>query len=80
MSQAKVDKYKKDKANRKKIMRREKIERMAWSIGGTIVALAIVGWVGFSVYHNSQGTSTETSYTSVNLDATQDYLNTLSAS
>lgn len=50
MSQEKVDKYKKEKANREKIQKREKriffFEKLA--IG--VVVLGMVGWIGYSVY------------------------------
>lgn len=51
MSQAKVDKYKKDKANRQKIMQREKRERLAWKIGGYGLCVIAVCWIGFSAYN-----------------------------
>ena len=41
MSQAKVDQHKKDKANRKKEMRMEKLERTAVAVGGIIIVAAI---------------------------------------
>ncbi len=50
MSQEKVDRYKKQKANRKQIMQREKREKMLWKIGGSVVAIALVAWVGFSAF------------------------------
>ena len=49
MSQAKVEQYKKDKANRKKIMKREKQKRIC----GILVALVLV-WIGFSIYQKVQ--------------------------
>ena len=51
MSQEKVDRYKKEKANREKIMRRERwITRL--EVTAFVVVLAtLIGW--FSVYQNS---------------------------
>ena len=48
MSQAKVDQYKKEKANRKETMAKEKrnrmISRICWSVAGVV----LVAWVGIS--------------------------------
>lgn len=76
MSQAKVDRYKEQKKNRKKIMRREKIANILRKCAGTIVVLAIVGWVGYSavsVYQKNQPVS----YTEVNITAISDYISSL---
>ena len=51
MSQAKVDRYKEEKANRKKILAKEKRKRIAGTICGWLIALLIVGWAGYSVYN-----------------------------
>ena len=75
MSQAKVDKYKQEKANRQKIMRKEKRERLAWKIGGYVVCAMVVCWIGFSVYgkvHVPVAKSYE-----VSTGAIDDYLNGL---
>ena len=45
MSQAKVDRYKEEKANRKKIMRKEKIANRLRKC-----AVAVV-WIGYSAYN-----------------------------
>jgi Mn2+/Fe2+ NRAMP family transporter len=81
MSQAKVDQHKKEKANRQKIMRKEKMERTLAAIGGIVIVAAICVWAGFSVYTKTGGsTSTaESSTVSVNTDAISDYLNNLDA-
>lgn len=50
MSQAKVEKYKKEKANRKKIMARQKTQRIAGLICGWAVVIAVVAWAGYSGY------------------------------
>ena len=51
MSQAKVDKYKKDKMNRKKNMQKDKAKRVLRHIAVGVVSLALVGWLGYSVYN-----------------------------
>ncbi|MDD3360229.1 MAG: hypothetical protein PHW34_00975 [Hespellia sp.] len=50
MSQQKVDRYKEQKANRKRIMRKEKMMDIVRKILLSVVALALVGWLGFSGY------------------------------
>ena len=50
MSQQKVEQYKKDKANRKKILAREKFRTRVAGCAVGIVCLAIVGYIGYSVY------------------------------
>lgn len=78
MSQAKVDRYKEDKANRKQIMARERVKRTAGIICGWAVALAIVGWAGYSAYHAYENSRPmETIY--ANLDSVNDYMNSLTA-
>ena len=48
MSQAKVEQYKKDKANRKKIMKKEKAQRVAGRVCLCAILVAIIGWAGYS--------------------------------
>ena len=51
MSQAKVDRYKEEKANRKKIMRKEKIANRLRKCVVAIVAAVLVVWIGYSAYN-----------------------------
>lgn len=48
MSQEKVAKYKEQKANRKSIMRKQKITKMIRNTCALVVVVAVVGWVGYS--------------------------------
>lgn len=50
MSQAKVDHNKEIKKNRKKMVQKQKRDRLLARIGGVVVILAIVGWIGYSAY------------------------------
>lgn len=82
MSQAKVDRYKEDKRNREKIIKKQKREWMLTKLGLSAVGVVLVVWVGVSVYN---GVTTEDevltdrpSY-SVHTDALDDYLIGLSA-
>ncbi|MFG6384340.1 MAG: hypothetical protein K1V96_08810 [Lachnospiraceae bacterium] len=78
MSQAKVDRYKEEKANRKKIMKQEKIKRTITTVCSTVVCIAVIGWVGYSAYgyFHTQKEKNPTQ-TEVNLDALNNYLNGL---
>ncbi len=76
MSQAKVDRYKEEKANRKKIMAMEKRKRIAGIICGWAIFAVIVGWAGYSAYRfHENNKPMETVY--ANLDAINDYINGL---
>ncbi len=48
MSQEKVARYKEEKANRKAIMRKQKIARIVRNSVAGVVLVAVVGWVGYS--------------------------------
>ena len=77
MSQEKVDKYKKDKANRKKIMRKERAMSIVRKAILTFAALALVGWLGYSAY-DIYDSNQERSVAEVNFDSVTEYLNGLS--
>jgi hypothetical protein len=76
MSQAKVDQYKKEKANRKKIMAKERMKRRIWAAVGCVVALAIVAWAGMSGYNYYESTRPSQNYV-VDTDALSEYLGEL---
>lgn len=81
MSQAKVDRYKEEKANRKQTMKKEKAKRIITTACTSVVCLVVVGWIGYSAYgyfRSDEATKT-VSRTEVNMDALNDYLNTLQA-
>ena len=72
MSQAKVDKYKEEKAKRQKIMRREKLKAR---LAGGIVAVCcagIIAYIGFSIY-DFAGSSKTISHITVDTSAVDDY-------
>ena len=77
MSQEKVDKYKKDKANRKKIMRKERAMSIVRKVILTLVALALVGWLGYSAY-DIYDSNQERTVAEENFDSVTEYLNGLS--
>lgn len=78
MSQAKVDRYKEEKKNRKKIMAKEKRMRIVGYVAGCLVAAGIIGWAGYSGYSAYEaGKPMETIY--ANLDSVTDYMSSLNA-
>ena len=80
MSQAKVDRYKEEKRNREKIMKKQKMEWMATKICLSLVGLVMVAWIGVSVYNVATNTETDTTtaelpgYT-VNTTALDEFMN-----
>lgn len=76
MSQEKVERYKKEKANRKQIMKREKLKSRVAGACGILVCAALIGWAGYSGYVKWEEAQ-PTKYTEINTDAISDYLNGL---
>lgn len=76
MSQAKVERNKELKANRKKIMAQEKRKHRIAVICGWVFAVALVGWAGYSAYGiYEKNQPVETIY--ANLDAINEYTSSL---
>ena len=50
MSQAKVNRYKEEKANRKKTLARQKVTRIIGRVCAWAIAIGILGWAGYSGY------------------------------
>lgn len=76
MSQAKVDQYKKEKANRKETIRKEKIQKKIMKICSTAVLLALGLWIGVStVDYIYESRPKETIY--VDTTEVDSYLNAL---
>lgn len=80
MSQEKVDRYKSEKANRRKTMKRAKIKNRIYSVVGGLVCVVIVGWIGYSGYgyYQSQKTVNITE-TEVDVSAITDYYSSSSS-
>lgn len=82
MSQAKVDRYKEEKRNREKIIKKQKREWMLTKAGMSVVALALVVWAGVSVYTSfispESVTADKPTYT-VNTSAIDDFMSDLYA-
>jgi len=78
MSQAKVDRYKEDKKNRKEIMAKEKRANMLRALAGGAVLVVILGWIGVSAYDMYQANQPlETIY--VDTTAIDEYMGILDA-
>ena len=78
MSQAKVERYKEAKKNRKETIAREKKNKLLSKAALAVVCVALLGWIGVSavqVYENSK--PMETIYT--DLTALDDYMAGLDA-
>lgn len=75
MSQEKVDRYKIEKANRAKIIKKQKQQKLMMQIGAVVIGAALCVWVGFSVY-DKVNTPEPKSY-EVNVDALAEYQNSL---
>ena len=76
MSQAKVDQYKKEKANRKETIAKEKKKRMISCVCWSVAGVVLLAWIGVSSVHFvKENRPVETIYAdTTELDA---YLNSL---
>ncbi len=78
MSQEKVDRNKEAKQNRKKTVAKERRNRRITLICGSVLAVALVVWVGVSGYNKIQENREETVVsTGVNVEALGNYLDGL---
>ena len=78
MSQAKADRYKTEKANRKQIMRKQKMMNFARKAVLSLAALALIGWLGYSAWDMYES-GKERVVAEVNYDSVTEYLNNLYA-
>lgn len=77
MSQEKVERYKKEKANRKQTMKKDKAKSIAARTAGAIVCIALLGWIGYSGYSIWEAKQPAKT-TTVSTDALSGYLDELS--
>lgn len=75
MSQEKVERYKKEKANRKKEIRKQRLMDVVRKVILTIAAIALIGWLGYSTYTANQ----EREAVSVDYDAVDTYSENVAA-
>ena len=80
MSQEKVDRYKKEKANREKTMKKEKmIRRIEYGLTG-LVLCGLVVWCGFFVYQKAaEAKASEVTVYELNTQAMDDYAQSVQA-
>ena len=55
MSQEKVDRYKQEKANRKKNMKKEKAQNTLRKCVVVVVGVVLIGWIGYSADGTYEG-------------------------
>ena len=82
MSQEKVDLYKEEKKNRKKIMRREKIRTRLTVVAVVVVLGFLIGWFSWAVYNNvknNQATTAKATTTELDLSAIESYTTALNS-
>lgn len=83
MSQEKVDRYKKEKANRQKMMRREKLMFRLECAATVLVLGGLITWFSMAVYSNVQAqkeSEREAVTTTMNVTGLQNYLSEINAS
>ena len=73
MSQEKVDRNKELKRNRKEILKKQRRQRIIGRVCGAVIAVVIVGWIGFSAWDTYEQRRTSTA-AEVDLSAITDYL------
>ena len=81
MSQAKVDRYKEEKRNREKIMKKQKRDWMLIKTGLGVAAAVVIVWAGISVYNGLETeTTVERPVYYVDISDMQGYLSDMTAS
>lgn len=73
MSQEKVDRYKKEKANRRQIMKKQRIMGVMRKTVLSLVALLLIAWLGYSAY-GTYDANKERKVAEINYDAVNTYL------
>lgn len=76
MSQEKVAKYKEAKANRKETMKKQKQAKLIRNTIMAVVAVAVIGWVGYSAVDYYQ-TNQPRESVEVDYSAVDDYLESI---
>ena len=80
MSQKKVDNYKERKANRKGEQKKEKFYDILEKVVGILVCVALVAWIGYSVYDKvTEKDASEVQQTVMDTSALDNYVSGISA-
>ena len=80
MSQEKVNRYKEEKANRQKIMKKEKRVRRIEITVAVVALAALVGWFSVAVYKNAKANAEENAeavVTDLDVSAFDNYINNI---
>jgi len=77
MSQKKVIEYKEEKRNRKETLKKQKQMAMIKSIAACVVAVLIIGTVGFAIYKNANSANNGTDANTVDISSINNYIDTL---
>lgn len=72
MSQAKVDKYKEEKAVRKDTVKKQKMKKTATKVVVVLIIIAFFAWVAYSIYGDYQARQPKTT-TEINMDAINEF-------
>ena len=79
MSQEKVNRYKEEKNNRKKNIKKDKAKKLLRRTVFSVVAVAIIGWFGYSTYSIYESKKPVESV-EINYDAVTEYQSELNSS
>lgn len=77
MSQEKVNRYKEEKAKRKEILAKEKRKQAIAKVCAGVIALALVCWIGYSVY--DMANRPDTSAVELDVTALDEYLSSMNS-
>ena len=80
MSQEKVDKKKYEKTHRRSLLRKKKLEEFLSIACVCVIAIGIIGWIGFSVYtkvEENAAANATAQYFEIDSSGIQDYLSSL---
>ncbi|MEE1085842.1 MAG: hypothetical protein U0L05_01530 [Schaedlerella sp.] len=77
MSQAKVERYKKEKANRKQMIKKQRRMDTVRKCVLAVAGIAVIAWLAFSAY-NTIESNQEREIASINYEAVDTYLEKLS--
>ena len=72
MSQAKVDKYKEEKAVRKETVKKQKMKKTAVKVVAVLIVLAFIAWIAFSAVKDYQARQPKVT-TEINMDAIDEF-------
>lgn len=76
MSQAKVDKYKEQKANRKETIKKEKRQKLIMKVTAAVIGVVMIGWIGFSCYESYEDAQPR-EVVEIDYTAIETYLNSI---